>query len=342
MKKIIALPIALCIACSTGTHHNYPEEARSYSETVVVPGMSKEDLELKLALFRARNGGFTYSAEPGKYQVRFSASGSSPSEINTERNKMYAKSAELRKAVYSLPLDNEGELLEKASQLFNAGRESEAAEIFYKIALANPQLKPAAVFYAENLFEKGHYDEAVKILYLVQDVEGVPEMIAEANAIIAERNAKAAAEAHERYVENQRRAEEYRQQREAEQMQRWEDFNKSLNDYASKYGKGRNNANCSTCGTSTDTQPQTQTQSSSYSNNASASKRNNYNCGLANTKYNSAASRAKSLSDRYSPGDHSVASQFRDRQREMAKIRNEASKNGCNSVVQSVWETKSL
>jgi len=233
MKKIIALPIALCIACSTGTHRNYPEEVKSYSETVMVPGMSYEDLELKLTLFQARNGDFKYSAETGKYSVSFDipVSGKSPSEINSKRNEIYAKAAELRKAVYSVPLDKEEELWEQANQFIVGGRDFDAADILYIIAIANPQFKfkSAVAMYAASLPDIGHYEDAIKLLNLVQDVNGVPEMLAEVKALKAEHDAQQAAIAEQERLERQLEAQERMRQWEAQKQENLEKLSENVN-----------------------------------------------------------------------------------------------------------------
>ncbi|MDR2728225.1 MAG: hypothetical protein LBB56_03770, partial [Chitinispirillales bacterium] len=118
--------------------------------------------------------------------------------MNTERAKAYARASELRKAIYSIRRHDEDELLEKADKFATAGNMSEAASLFYRIAITNPHFKEAVVMYAACLADMERYSSAISILSFVQDAEGVPQMLAQLKAVKAE---------EERLAEERREAE---------------------------------------------------------------------------------------------------------------------------------------
>lgn len=198
MKKMIALcalPVALCIACASGTHSRIPPEASKYSETVVIPGMSKEEVSLKLMLYQIQTGeNLQCQASDEQYTVSFNAPGSSPSTVNSGRETAYAKASELRKAMYRLPLDDEEERLENASRYVSAGHAAEAADRLYAIAIANPNYKEAVAMYAASIADNGRYDDAINLLGYALDAKGAPDILRQ---VKAKKEAQAAREAEE-------------------------------------------------------------------------------------------------------------------------------------------------
>jgi len=194
------------VACNSGRVRNvYPNG--TYSEDVVAPGISQRDLNLKLALYKASSGAeYTYSAVDGQYRIKFIAHGPS----NEEREKMYYNISELKKAVYSIQLDDEDEL-------FKNGNCSN--EYYYKVAVANPQFKEAIINYAECI-EYDSPSEALAILDFVRDEDVAQEMIAEIKNIMVEREARRQAEAEEARIIAAERAQQQRalKQQEYEQQ----------------------------------------------------------------------------------------------------------------------------
>jgi len=346
MRKFIQMfyimPIVLTyLACNSGNIRvDFPSGINTYSETVIVPGISQRDLLLKLALYKANSRiDFDYTATDEQYKATFRASGLS----DKEREMMYSYASELRKAVYSIPFNDETELLESGHC---------SNELYYRIAIANPQFKQAVINYAECI-EHDSPNEVITILDFVRDDDTAQEIIARIKDRQEEERAQRQAEAEEarrRWEEGAaERAEAARLRAEYEEQQRQENYDNLMNSISnlgnvmSKNKQGNQNNAYSNTGTNTYNSGNTGNTSNQSSRHESSS-RNNFKCserGGARDKYSWAESSARSAYNRMDGGSMAgyAKSDKEKAQRDMRSIRNEASRNGCK-IDMSVWENK--
>jgi len=229
-RKMTAVTMALCVAallgagCNSYTKVNYPNELGSYTETVVVPGVGQTELNRKLAVFKAGNPdvAFTYRVKTGQYTATFSGA-----QSNDERKAMYEAAADLRLAVYDFPLSEEDLMAEMQAGLDAIGKRQteELASHFYVIALTNPLHGQALAIYGAALGDLGRYEDAIAILTLVKDLDGVPGLLANNVAMKKERD-RIKAEEYALWLA------EYQRQQEEENQRNWDNLINSMNNLA--------------------------------------------------------------------------------------------------------------
>jgi len=251
---ILAMVFSMTALACNSVYYRMPDGINRYSETVDVPGMEQDEIFRKVTLYWVNSGkGVDINVSEGQYRANFVAAQTSTSNaalVNAEREKMYLRAAELRKAVYSFPLDDDEQsaLFTRAQAHGRRGEAQKAMELYYQIVIADPFNIPAMVFYGASLGDLNRYADAITVLGFVSNEDGVQNMLTQLKILeqnrLTQLAIQQAAEAERQRIaaEQQRLEAERQRQAQAEAQAQLEQSLANSAAMLAQYNQGRSGA----------------------------------------------------------------------------------------------------